>query len=777
MRCGAIAEFLEPRRLLTDDPSGLSISVNGTDVANNPATTIDLTNALANGGSVKIIVSNVTASPINFSEADALPGLTVSPAIASSGAFGSTLSTFTIAGGASQTFTLKAGSTPGSFLDPVRFQNDLFQFYEFALAASVSSAQQTPPINSSGQVTVADQVDTDGLQFVGNTNGEAYFGLTGASSNVTVSLNNVTDNGNFGSTPKLHLQLIKDANSNGILDSSELSGPSLLDQQVATGGSNNSFVVQGVAAGSYFVFISPTVTTTSGTGDSSAIITYNLGVTAASLTPGAAVTSTANNAAIQNGQSTALSANNTSFGTVQPGASPIIEQYAVTNSGTGVLDLSNLQVSGGAFDVESNLPATLAPQATANFSIGLLSSGSGVQNGTVSFTDNVSAQSPFTFAVSGAVAAAGTPEPSVAILDATQAITNGQASAIDFGSIAVGAAPASQTFTVQNNGTASLIAGAIGVPAGFTVASGLSGPIPAGSSAAFTVQLNSASAGNPSGLLSFTTNDPNAPHFSFPISGTVTSASTPPPPAQGLGVNQVTTQKIPASLVGGQKTSTGQILVILKNLTAATLSGFSTVNLFASPSSSSVAAGSLPLGHANAKLKLKVGQSQVVKIKVVFPSVSADESLFIVAQASGAGVTSGGTLIGAAANPVNVLKPFVSLQGPGAGATLSATPGKPLTFSILLKNLGDVTAAGSVNLASFLSTDGTLATATPLPTVVTKISIKPNAGKLLKVKFTLPKAASAGSFTLLVKLKSTGSLATLNLLDGQIIATFPINVA
>lgn len=767
----AVAEALEPRRLLAADPSGLSIAVNGTVVPNDSGTTVDLTSSLASG-SAKIVVSNVTASPINFSEAIALPGLTISPAIADENSFNSNLTTFTIAGGASQTFTLQAGATPGSYLDPVRFQTDSFDFYEFNLAASISGARQNLPVSQNGQVSVADQIDTSGLQFVGNTNGETYMGLSAAESNLTITLDNVTDNGGFSSTPGLEVQLIKDANSNGILDSSELSGASLLDKQVATGGSNNSFVVQAVPAGAYFVCISPTVTALSNPDTSTATISYSLGITAASITPGITVTAAANGATIQNGQTSASSANITNFGIVQPGASPVVETYTVKNTGNGQLNLSNLQVSGNGFDVESQLPATLAAGAAATFSIGLLSSGSGAQSGTVSFTDNVSGQSPFTFAVSGSVSDVSSPEPIIEVLDAGQQIVNGQSPAISFGSLPVNAAPAARTFTVRNQGAASLTLGTINVPSGFTLNSGISAPIAPGGSATFTVQMNTASAGTPGGSITFTTNDPSASNFSFTLSGTVLAVSS----QEGLSITAVTTQKIAASVVGGQKTSAGLELVTLKNISGATLSGSAAVTVFASPVSGSVAGGSLKLGQGNAKVKLKAGQSLVVKIKAAIPAVSANGTFFIVAQATGTGVTPGDTITGTAANPVNILAPFVSLHGPGTGGTLSATPGRPLTFSILLINQGDVTAAGSINLDSLLSTDGTLATATPLATSVQKISIKPSASKLLKVKCALPAASSAGSVTLLVKLQSNGALAGLNLLDGTIVARFSLNV-
>ena len=67
------------------------------------------------------------------------------------------------------------------------------------------------------------------------------------------------------------------------------------------------------------------------------------------------------------------------------------------------------------------------------------------------------------------------------------------------------ASPAiSRTFTVRNDGTATLTLGAVTVPTGFTLTEGLSTSLAPGASDTFTVRLDTATVGTKSGEISFT---------------------------------------------------------------------------------------------------------------------------------------------------------------------------------------------------------------------------------------------------------------------------------
>jgi hypothetical protein len=83
----------------------------------------------------------------------------------------------------------------------------------------------------------------------------------------------------------------------------------------------------------------------------------------------------------------------------------------------------------------------------------------------------------------------------------------------------------SRTFTVRNEGGATLTLGAVTVPTGFTLTEGLSASLAAGASDTFTVQLDTTTMGTKSGEISFSNSDSDENPFVFRITGEV----LPPP--------------------------------------------------------------------------------------------------------------------------------------------------------------------------------------------------------------------------------------------------------
>jgi murein DD-endopeptidase MepM/ murein hydrolase activator NlpD len=104
-------------------------------------------------------------------------------------------------------------------------------------------------------------------------------------------------------------------------------------------------------------------------------------------------------------------------------------------------------------------------------------------------------------------------------------VGNGRTTPIDFGTADPGDAAPQVTFTVENVGNADLTPGNLVLPDGFSLASDFPGDIAPGSSADFTVALNTDNPGTRTGVLSFDTNDPNTPTFSFTVKGRVTGGS------------------------------------------------------------------------------------------------------------------------------------------------------------------------------------------------------------------------------------------------------------
>jgi murein DD-endopeptidase MepM/ murein hydrolase activator NlpD len=125
---------------------------------------------------------------------------------------------------------------------------------------------------------------------------------------------------------------------------------------------------------------------------------------------------------------------------------------------------------------------------------------------------------PFTVASTGAAAARLTQGGAI--------VGNGRVTPIDFGSASPGASAPSLLFTVNNIGSAPLSLSNLTLPAGFALVGSLPGPIAAGGSASFTVQLDTASSGLKTGILSIQTNDPHVPVYSFAVSGIITGGNT-----------------------------------------------------------------------------------------------------------------------------------------------------------------------------------------------------------------------------------------------------------
>jgi hypothetical protein len=119
-------------------------------------------------------------------------------------------------------------------------------------------------------------------------------------------------------------------------------------------------------------------------------------------------------------------------------------------------------------------------------------------------------------------------------------IFDGQSAAIDFGTATPGQTGPTQTFTVRNDGTATLTLGVPALPAGFTLTEALAASLAPGQADTFTVRLDAGSAGRQSGQVSFATNDGNENPFNFPIAGEVVTSGTPEITVVGISDGQST---------------------------------------------------------------------------------------------------------------------------------------------------------------------------------------------------------------------------------------------
>lgn len=110
-----------------------------------------------------------------------------------------------------------------------------------------------------------------------------------------------------------------------------------------------------------------------------------------------------NGVAIAKGDTTPSATDGTDFGSfLQGSATAISRTFSLKNTANGPLTTSGLTVPAGF--TTTALPATIAVGATATFKVTLNPANVvGTYQGNVSFTNNASGQSPFTFAIKGVV--------------------------------------------------------------------------------------------------------------------------------------------------------------------------------------------------------------------------------------------------------------------------------------------------------------------------------------------------------------------------------------
>jgi hypothetical protein len=176
--------------------------------------------------------------------------------------------------------------------------------------------------------------------------------------------------------------------------------------------------------------------------------------------------------------------------------------------------------------------------------------------------------------------------------------------------------------------------------------------------------------------------------------------------------------------------------------------------------------GDVTVVQSAKSLKLKVGQSKVVKLKLPLASISAGAYQLL-------GIATMNDLTSSAAGPaMSVQTPVVHLVGAG-----SAPPGKPIvggkktTLAVPLRNDGNVsTTKTPATYTLIVSSDGTEAGGVYQTTATGKISLRPGQAKPQKVRLTFPAGTfAAGAYTIVVKVD-----APLNDTNGQIVTTLPV---
>ena len=241
------------------------------------------------------------------------------------------------------------------------------------------------------------------------------------------------------------------------------------------------------------------------------------------------------NSPISSGQVTPVD-----LGNAVRGISGPIRNLTVRNDGGVTLTIGPVSVPAG-FKLTKGLPTSLDPGRSDTLAIQLETSEAGVKTGLVSFATNDRDENPFSFTVTGRVLL----PPEIFVAEGSTALTAGQAATVSFGTVLSGTPGPSRTFTVRNDGGASLQLGTVNVPPGFSIAKALVASLAAGQSDTLVVRLDSQVLGMKSGSVTIANNDPDENPFTFPVSGAVAQAGprfdfgTPTSPV-APGFNRIT---------------------------------------------------------------------------------------------------------------------------------------------------------------------------------------------------------------------------------------------
>ncbi|MBR08745.1 MAG: hypothetical protein CMP48_13840, partial [Rickettsiales bacterium] len=224
---------------------------------------------------------------------------------------------------------------------------------------------------------------------------------------------------------------------------------------------------------------------------------------------------------ISNGQVTTID-----FGSVLQG-SDLVQTFAIENTGTADLSISNITSSDASFSI-SNSISTIAAGATETFSISLSGSTVGSFTADITITNDDADEGTFIFPVVGEITA-----PEIALYAGSDntgtSITSDQTEVIDFGSVLQGS-DLVETFAIENTGTADLVISDItSTDASFSISSSIS-TIVAGAIETFIVTLSGSTAGSFTADITITNDDADEGTFVFPISGEIVA----PAPEIGL---------------------------------------------------------------------------------------------------------------------------------------------------------------------------------------------------------------------------------------------------
>ncbi|HEY4328258.1 MAG TPA: FG-GAP-like repeat-containing protein, partial [Phycisphaerae bacterium] len=292
--------------------------------------------------------------------------------------------------------------------------------------------------------------------------------------------------------------------------------------------------------------------------------------------------------------------------------------------------------------------------------------------------------------------------PGIDVLQGFATIINGQTSSIDFGSVMVAATDTHKVFTISNDGLATLNLGTISLPTGFEL-DGAAPPsaLAPGASAAFSVMMDTHSAGQYSGTISIPSTDPMVDTFSFAVSGSVSG-----PVLSDLNGQFAAAPALPASLIAGQS---APLSFTLANAGPGAAAGTYSIAFMLEKGSAQLGHGDATAGTASGAVLLAAnGSTSAIAGSVTVPAGLAAGTYFLAAT-----ITHGGGDIDTNSadktffsGPITIGPPpthLAFLQQPGTTAIAGHTIGPIVSVQLLdasnhlVASNADVTIALTVN--------------------------------------------------------------------------------
>jgi hypothetical protein len=230
--------------------------------------------------------------------------------------------------------------------------------------------------------------------------------------------------------------------------------------------------------------------------------------------------------------------------------------------------------------------------------------------------------------------------------------------------------------------------------------------------------------------------------------------TAPPPPSP---VKAVFAPSLPPSMIAGQ--DGGLLKLRLTNTGGYRYAGPVNVTVFASADAivssddATIATASLP------QASFRPRASKKLKLNLSFPSTLPDGAYYFVAQVA-ATDTQTTPAVTATSSAMQIAPGHVDLAATFGGTPISVDPGRKVSTTVSIQNLGNVTAAGPLDLGLYASSDDQY---DPLDELLAQLPthtlhLKPGRSIKLHLHFTAPTDQTAGSYSLLAVMKPAASL-------------------